>query len=76
LVAVVGGLVAFLPDVQLILEGDRGLWFRTLHDSVYADLFFLHRTFDRLDPNDGLFLPVVMILFAIIFTVSLIRIEG
>ena len=41
-----GGIWALVPDAGKILDGSRGAWFETIHESSTADLFVLHATLD------------------------------
>lgn len=51
-VAAVGGVWAMLPDVRHVVPGsdDR---LRAFHDSRWANLFWFHRAFDRIDVDDS-----------------------
>jgi hypothetical protein len=48
--AIVGGLWAMVPDASKLYDSSETLAF---HDSVWAELFWAHRSLDRLDPADS-----------------------
>jgi len=45
--AFLGGIWGLMPDAHKILDGSRGDWFDSVHDSSSADLFFFHYTLDQ-----------------------------
>lgn len=47
---IVGGGWAMVPDASKLVESPGTLAF---HDSIWADLFWAHRTLDRADPTDS-----------------------
>lgn len=46
----IAGGWAMIPDASKLLESSTTLAF---HDSIWADLFWAHRTLDRADPTDS-----------------------
>lgn len=44
--AFLGGIWGLVPDGNKIVDGSRGAWFESLHDSSTADVFFFHSTLD------------------------------
>lgn len=45
--AFLGGIWGLVPDAHKILDGSRGEWFDSVHDSSAADIFFFHHTLDQ-----------------------------
>ena len=60
LLAVLGGASAMLPDAHLVVP-DRIPGLRAFHYSRAADLFWFHRTLDRLDERDSIRVGVLAI---------------
>lgn len=58
--AVLGGGWAMVPDAQQLAPVARDQ-FERLHDSAWANAFWFHRTFDRLDPDESMFVGAVMV---------------
>lgn len=70
LLAVLGGAWAMLPDAHLLVP-DRIPALRALHYSRAADLFWFHRTLDRLDERDSIRAGVLAIgLYAIVTAIA------
>lgn len=51
-ITVTSGVWAVVPDLYHFVPGTRAWYKPLLHDSAWANLFWLHRTIDRLDPRD------------------------
>lgn len=58
--ALLGGGWAMVPDAQQVAPVARES-FEQLHDSAWANLFWFHRSFDRLDPDESMYFAAVML---------------
>lgn len=66
-VIAIGGVWAMVPDVHLISPVARAS-LRAFHGSVGAEVFWLHRTLDRIDPADSKLFAAGMIAFFLVTT--------
>lgn len=68
-IAVLGGVWAMVPDVHWVAPVYAAEP-KAAHGSVLADLFWFHRTLDRLDPTDSK--AVAAVLLALLFAVTFV----
>lgn len=59
---ILGGGWGLVPDAQQIAPVARES-FEQLHDSAWANLFWFHRWFDRLDPDESMYFAAAMLAF-------------
>ena len=65
-VAILAGLWAMVPDISQFTAR-----FKSLHDSVWANLFFLHQIMDRLDINDSIWVSGSLVGLMIVLMITL-----
>jgi hypothetical protein len=76
------GLWAVVPDFHHALDAfpaAQATWKAVLHDSVVAELFWLHRWIDRADPGDSVPLSLAMwtaFVVVLVVTETLVRRRG
>lgn len=64
---VIGGIWAMLPDIHWISPVAQA-HLRAFHASIWADVFWFHRTLDRLDPTDSKRVAAGFLVFFLITT--------
>lgn len=67
-VVLASGFWAAIPDLYHVVPGTRAWYKPLMHDSMIANVFWLHREFDRADAGDSVAWSVaVMMVFLVVF---------
>ena len=65
-VAILAGLWAMIPDLSKFTTR-----LQSLHDSIWANLFFFHELMDRLDVSDGIWVSAAFVGLMIVLMITL-----
>jgi len=73
--SLLGGLFATLPDAWWVLPQPIKNTCHSFHNSIWANICFLHQAMDKLYPKDKPISAIPLILFATTVSIGLLYIE-